>query len=54
MLDVEWEGGDAEMTEEEYEAGCYRSSKLRPARGGRYFQPCVAGTGYKREVVAMD
>ena len=42
------------MTEEEYEAGKYRRSKLRPATGGRYFEPCLVGTGYVHEVVESD
>jgi hypothetical protein len=46
-------GGDSEMTEEEYEAALYRESELRPARGGRYFEPRVAGTGYTRVVVQL-
>ena len=46
-------GGDSEMTEEEYEAGFYRRSQLRPARGGRYFEPRVSGTGYTRGVVQL-
>ena len=46
-------GGDSEMTEEEYEAGFYRRSQLRPARGGRYFEPRVSGTGYAHGAVRM-
>ena len=53
LLEIEWMGGDSEMTEEEYEAGRYRESELRPARGGRYFEPRVAGTGYTRGEVQM-
>jgi hypothetical protein len=48
MLDVEWFGGDAEMTGEEYEAAQYRRSQLRPATGGRYFHQREVGTGYAR------
>ena len=46
-------GGDSEMMEEEYEAGFYCRSQLRPVRGGRYFEPCVSGTGYARGAVQM-
>ncbi len=46
-------GGDSEMTEEEYEAALFRESELRPARGGRYFEPRVAGTGYTRVVARL-
>jgi len=53
LLEVEWMGGDSEMTEEEYEAALYRGSELRPARGGRYFEPRVVGTGYTRGEVRM-
>ena len=53
LLEVEWMGGDSEMTEEEYEAALYRESELRPARGGRYFEPRVVGTGYTRGEVRM-
>ena len=53
LLEVEWMGGDSEMTEEEYEAALYRESELRPARGGRYFEPRVVGTGYTRGAVRM-
>ena len=53
LLEIEWLGGDSEMTEEEYEAALYRESELRPARGGRYFEPRVAGTGYTRREVQM-
>ena len=53
LLEVEWMGGDSEMTEEEYEAGLYRRGELRPARGGGYFEPRLVGTGYVREVVPL-
>ena len=53
LLEIEWMGGDSEMTEEEYKAGFYRRSQLRPARGGRYFEPHVSGTGYARGAVQM-
>ena len=51
LLDVEWFSGDAEMTEEEYEAGMYNRSQLRLARGGCYFEPRLVGTGYVRSLV---
>ena len=53
LLEIEWMGGDSEMTEEEYEAGLYRGRQLRPARDGRYFEPCVSGAGYTRGVVQL-
>ena len=53
LLEIEWMGGDSEMTEEEYGAGRYSESELRPARGGRYFEPRVVGTGYTRREAPM-
>mgnify|MGYP006185700031 CR=1 FL=1 len=46
MREVEWCAG--ELGEEEYEQCLYRGSELRPARGGRVFNPRYAGTGYER------
>ena len=51
QLEIEWCSGDAEMTEEEYEAGMYNRSQLRLARGGCYFEPRLVGTGYVRSLV---
>ena len=48
LLEVEWMGGDFEMMEEEYAAGCYRRDQLRPERGGRYFWSRLVGAGYVR------
>jgi hypothetical protein len=46
LLEVEWMGGDLEMTEEEYAACRFHCHQLRPARGGRYFQARLQGAGY--------
>ena len=48
LLEVEWMGGDSEMTEEEYAACRFRRHQLRPARVGRYFQARLQGAGYVR------
>ena len=48
LLEVEWMGGDSEMTEEEYTASRFRRHQLRPARGGRYFRARLEGAGYVR------
>jgi hypothetical protein len=37
LLQVEWMGGDSEMTEKEYAEGRYCRDQLRPETGGRYF-----------------
>jgi hypothetical protein len=34
LLEVEWMGGDSEMTEEEYAEGRYCCDQLRPETGG--------------------
>jgi hypothetical protein len=46
LLEVEWMGGDSEMTEEEYAEGRYRRDHLRPETGGRYFWARLEGAGY--------
>ncbi len=48
LLEIEWMGGDSEMTEEEYAACRFCRHQLRPARGGRYFQARLQGAGYVR------
>ena len=48
LLEVEWMGGDSEMTVEEYAEGRFHRHQLRPARGGRYFQARLLGAGYVR------
>ncbi len=53
LLEIEGQGGDPVLPEVGYEAGQYRESELRPARGGRYFEPRVAGSGYTRVVVQL-
>jgi hypothetical protein len=45
LLEVEWMGGDSEMTEEEYAEGSYCRNQLRPETGGRYFQVRLEGAG---------
>jgi hypothetical protein len=47
-LEVEWMGGDSEMTEEEYTAERYRREELRPETGGRSFRAQRGGAGYVR------
>jgi hypothetical protein len=46
LLEVEWMGGDSEMTEGEYVEGRYCRDQLRPETGGRYFQSWLFGAGY--------
>ena len=46
LLEVEWEGGDSEMTKEEYREGLFPRSQLRLRSGGRVFMEHTIGTGY--------
>jgi hypothetical protein len=46
LLEVEWMGGDSEMTEEEYAEGRYHRDQLHPETGGRYFRAQLIGVGY--------
>jgi hypothetical protein len=46
LLEVEWMGGDSEMTEEEYAEEHYRRDQLRPETGGRHFRARLGGAGY--------
>jgi hypothetical protein len=48
LLEVEWMGGDSEMTEEEYAEERYCRDQLRPETGGRYFWSRLVGAGYVR------
>jgi hypothetical protein len=48
LLEVEWMGGDSEMTEEEYAEGRYCRDQLHPKTGGQYFWARLEGTGYHR------
>jgi hypothetical protein len=48
LLEVEWMGGDSEMTEEEYVEDRYRRNQLRPETGGRHFWARLSGAGYVR------
>jgi hypothetical protein len=48
LLEVEWMGGDSEMTEEEYVEGRYRRDQLRPETGGQNFRARLLGAGYVR------
>jgi hypothetical protein len=48
LLEVEWMGGDSEMTEEEYAGERYRRDQLRPGMGGRRFRARRSGAGYVR------
>jgi hypothetical protein len=48
LLEVEWMGGDSEMTEEEYAEERYRRDQLRPETGGRHFWARLLGAGYVR------
>ena len=45
---MEWEGGDSELTEEEYREGLFPRSQLHPSTGGRMFTEHTVGTGYMR------
>jgi hypothetical protein len=46
LLEVEWEGGDSEIMEEEYAEGRYPLDQLRPETGGQYFRAQLIGAGY--------
>ena len=46
LLEIEWEGGNSEMTEEEYREGLFPCGQLRPRSGGRVFTAHTVGTGY--------
>jgi hypothetical protein len=46
LLEVEWEGGDSDMMEEEYADGRYRRDQLHPEMGGRCFWAQLEGAGY--------
>ena len=48
LLEVEWMGGDSEMTEEEYAEGRYCHDQLRPETGGRYFRSRLDEGGFVR------
>ena len=50
MLEVERCSGEGELEEEEYERCMFRDSELRPARGGRVFEPRCVGAGYERSL----
>jgi hypothetical protein len=47
LLEVEWMGGNSEMTEEEYAEGHYCHNQLHPETGGRYFRARLEGAGYQ-------
>ena len=49
MLEVERCSGEGELEEEEYERCMFLDSELRPARGGRVFEPRCVGAGYTRD-----
>ena len=51
LLEVEWEGGGSDMTEEEYREGLFPRSQLRPRLEGCVFTVHTVGTGYKRSPV---
>ncbi len=53
LLEVEWMGGNSEMTEEEYDEQHYRCDQLRPETGGHYFSVRLKGAGYRRRSVSM-
>ena len=46
MLEVEWYGGDVEMSEAEYKRSHYCPIELRPMLGSHVFQSHRAGTDY--------
>jgi hypothetical protein len=46
LLEVEWEGGDSEMTKSKYREDLFPRSQLRPRLGGRVFMERTVGTGY--------
>jgi hypothetical protein len=47
LLEVEWMGGNSEVTEEEYAEGRYHHDQLRPETGGRNFWARLKGAGYQ-------
>ena len=51
LLEVEWEGGNSEITEEEYRKGLFLCSQLRPRSGGRVFTARTVGIGYTHSLV---
>ena len=51
LLDVEWHGGESEMTKEEYARSLLRSHQLRHRAGGHVFVPRTVGTGYVHPTV---
>ena len=51
LLEIEWEGGDLELTEGEYHQGLFLRSQLHPRTGGRVFAERTVGTGYTRPPV---
>jgi hypothetical protein len=46
LLEVEWMGGDSEMTEEEYVEERYHRDQLHPETGGRCFWARLGEAGY--------
>ena len=50
LSEIEWEGGNLDMTEEEYCEGLYLREQLRPRAGGRVFTARTVGTGYTRSL----
>ena len=48
LLEMECEGGDSELTEEEYRKGLFPRSQLCPRTGRHVFTECTVGTGYTR------
>jgi hypothetical protein len=50
LLEIEWEGGNSEMTKEEYREGLFPRGQLRPRSGRRVFTARMVGTGYTRSL----
>ena len=50
LLEIEWEGGNSEMSEEEYREGLFPRGQLHPRSGGRVFTARTVGTGYTRSL----
>ena len=46
LLEIEWEGGNTEMTKEEYREGLFPRGQLCPRSGGCAFTARTVGTRY--------
>jgi hypothetical protein len=49
LLEVEHHQGENEMSDEEYKRNHWRTDQLRPAAGGREFEPWTIRTMYMQQ-----